>query len=174
MSNLPVSQKSHNERSLARLRSLAHLMDDQFEVPLIRVRIGLDPILGLIPGGGDWVSWAVSVYILWEAMKLGVPVKTLLRMGWNLTLDLVAGYIPILGDLADVVIKANRKNVDLVFVHFQAHTDPLAPGHVIIGYTPREMAPREKFLLYVLGLGMMLVLLVLASVPILILYWFFS
>lgn len=174
MSNLPAKQASPNERSLARLRSLAHLMDDQFELPLIRVRIGLDPILGLIPAGGDWVSWAVSVYILWEAMKLGVPAKTLLRMGWNLTLDLVAGYVPIIGDLADVVIKANRKNVDLVFEHFQAHTDPLAPGHVIITHTPRELGSKEKFLLYFLGLGMMLVLLLLASVPFLLLYWFFS
>jgi len=159
------------EKSLARLNRIAHLMDDQFELPIIKYRVGLDPIIGLIPGGGDWVTWVVSVFILWEAVKLGVPKRTLMKMGYNLTLDLVAGYVPILGDMADAVIKANRRNVDLVFLHFGAHIDPLAQSHVIITQNPSEREPVNIFLLYVLGVFMIAFLFLVASVPFVLLYW---
>lgn len=159
------------EKSLVRLNRIAHLMDDQFELPIVKYRVGLDPIIGLIPGGGDWVTWVVSVFILWEAVKLRLPKKTLLKMGYNVTLDLVAGYVPIIGDLADVVIKANRRNVDLVFEHFEAHIDPLAHSRAIVKRLPSDREPVNIFLLYALGMFMIAFLFVVASVPLALLYW---
>ena len=77
------------EQSLKRLDRIALLMDDQFEIPIIKKRIGLDPIIGLIPGGGDWVVWFVSVYVFWEAARLGAPLPLLVRMASNIAVDLL-------------------------------------------------------------------------------------
>lgn len=161
------------ERSLGRLNSLARLMDDQFEVPVLKVRLGLDPLIGAIPGGGDWVTWLVSIYILWEAMRLGAPIPVLLKMAWNLSLDLLAGYIPIVGDLADVAIKANRRNVDLVLAHFGASGQPSQPEIIVVPTTamarPRPNRAAAVALLVVLTAG----LFALAAVPVALMYYLF-
>ncbi len=162
------------ERSLARLDRLARLMDDQFEVPVLKVRVGLDPIIGLIPGGGDWVTWVVSSFILWEAAKLRVPKPLLLQMAANLTVDFLAGYVPVAGDVADIFIKANRKNVDLVFRYFQAETDPLARSKVVVKKDLKTLENTNPVLIYGLAIAIISVLFVIASIPIALLIWAFS
>ncbi len=163
------------ERSLSRLQRLAKLMDDQFELPIVKVRVGLDPIIGLIPGGGDWVTWVASVYIIWEALRLGVPIRLLVRMGLMLTLDLVTGYAPGVGDVADVFIKANKRNVELLMRHYDA-TAPSSenPERVEV---PREALEKPKsnvVLRYAFGILLITYLFILAMVPILVLWWLFK
>jgi hypothetical protein len=163
------------ERALTRLRGVGELMDDKFELPLVKVKVGLDPLIGLIPGGGDWVSWAVSVYIVLEAARLGVPAQKLLRMGWNISVDLVGGYAPGVGDFFDVLFKANRRNVDMVLDHFDASVDTAAPGVVRV---PTEALdkPREgsAFARWFVALALVVLSFALASVPILVIWYFFS
>jgi len=102
---------------LRRARTLAHLLDDVFRIPGTRIRLGLDPILGLLPGVGDWISWLLSGHLLWCAWRLGVSASTLLRMTGHVVVDAVFGVVPVLGDLFDVVWKANDRNLRLLERH---------------------------------------------------------
>src|SRR6476620_5568238 len=107
-------------KSTQDLERLAHWLDTIFEIPGIRLKFGIDALLGLLPGVGDTASALASVYILQAASKYGVPRITLARMTLNIGIDLVAGAIPIVGDLFDVYWKANRKNVELLRRHLKA------------------------------------------------------
>ena len=93
---------------------LAHLLDDLIPIPGTKIRVGLDSILGLLPGGGDLVGGALSAWILVAATRLGAPPAVIARMGANVLLDTVVGVVPVLGDLFDVAWRANRRNVDLL------------------------------------------------------------
>jgi hypothetical protein len=103
------------------LERLAHWLDSVFEIPGIRVRFGIDALLGLLPGVGDTASALASIYILQAATKFGVSRITLARMTLNIMIDLLVGAVPIVGDLFDVYWKANRKNVELLRRHFRAN-----------------------------------------------------
>jgi hypothetical protein len=108
-------------KSAKDLERLAHWLDSVFEIPGIRLRFGIDALLGLLPGFGDTASAFASVYILQAATKYGVPRVTLARMTLNIGIDLIVGAIPIVGDLFDVYWKANQKNVQLLRRHFKAN-----------------------------------------------------
>ena len=108
-------------KSAKELETIAHLLDSVFEIPGIRVRFGIDALLGLLPGFGDTASAFASIYILQAATRHGVSRVTLARMTLNIVIDLVVGALPIIGDLFDVYWKANKKNVELLRRHFQAN-----------------------------------------------------
>ncbi len=105
---------------LSRLQSLAKLMDSAFQIPGTPVRVGLDGVLGLIPGAGDTVSALMSVYILYEARRLGVSRLTLHRMATNVVLDALVGTVPLAGDAFDIYWKANNRNVELLRRHLES------------------------------------------------------
>jgi hypothetical protein len=90
------------------------LLDSSFRIPGTRMRGGLDPLIGLIPGLGDAVGIALSAYLVIECMRLGVPRRTLARMVWNVAVEGIVGAVPILGDLFDLRFKANVRNVRLL------------------------------------------------------------
>ncbi|KAB2680268.1 MULTISPECIES: DUF4112 domain-containing protein [Hyphomicrobiales] len=103
---------------LRRIRGLARLMDTALRIPGTGVSLGADSVLGLIPGIGDFGAAAVSLFIVNEARRLGVPKETLFRMLVNVGFDTVAGSVPVLGDVFDVYFKSNRRNLQLVLDHF--------------------------------------------------------
>ena len=105
------------EAALRRVETLAHWFDDRYRVPGTRFRVGLDGILGLIPGVGDVVTNSITAYIVYEAWRLGIPTSTLMRMLANLGIDTVVGAVPLVGDLFDFGFKANRRNVRLLHRH---------------------------------------------------------
>ena len=106
-----------DSRSLERLRRLGYLLDNSIPVPGTGFRFGLDTVIGLVPGVGDLASSALSLYIVLEAARLGVPRPLLLRMGWNVAVDALVGSVPLLGDLFDAGYKANLRNLALVQQH---------------------------------------------------------
>lgn len=114
----PSTPKPSSARELERL---AHWLDSVFEIPGIRLRFGIDALLGLLPGVGDTASALASIYILQAADKFGVSRITLARMTLNIIVDLLVGAIPFVGDLFDVYWKANRQNVELLRRHLQAN-----------------------------------------------------
>ncbi len=77
-------------------------------------RIGLDPIIGLVPGLGDAIGALLSAFIINEARALGAPRSILLRMLGNVALETVIGAIPFAGDIFDAVFKANTRNLSLL------------------------------------------------------------
>jgi len=97
-----------------RLERLAWLLDDSILLPGLNTRIGLDGILGLIPGLGDLISAAISTYIVAEANRLGASRAILIRMCGNVLIDTVVGSVPLVGDLFDFGFKANKRNVHLL------------------------------------------------------------
>jgi hypothetical protein len=106
-----------------RIGFVSRLMDDLVPIPGTSQRIGLDPVLGLVPGVGDLVSAIAGGWIIVEAVRFGIPGVVLLRMAWNTAVDLVVGAIPLLGDLFDVAFRSNRRNLEL----FRRHAlDPAA------------------------------------------------
>jgi uncharacterized membrane protein len=99
---------------LQRLRDLSHLLDDSIRVPGTEFRIGIEPLIGLLPVVGDGIGLAVSAYVFAVAARTGVPRATLARVAFVLWLDAVVGSVPILGDLFDAYWKANLRTVDLL------------------------------------------------------------
>jgi hypothetical protein len=93
---------------------LAWWLDSAIVVPGTRFRIGLDALIGLVPGIGDLVGTALSAYIVAAAAKRGLPPAVLVRMALNVGIEAVVGVIPILGDLFDAAWKANQRNVGLL------------------------------------------------------------
>ena len=105
--------------SVARLEALAHLLDSAFLIPGTNHRVGIDALLGLIPGIGDLVSTALASYIIWEAKQLGLPRWKIARMIGNLAVDTTIGAIPFAGDLFDVAFRANRRNMKILRDHLE-------------------------------------------------------
>ena len=106
-----------DEARLKRIRLLSRLLDEQFRIPGTTYRVGLDGLLGLIPGVGDAAGALLSVYILYEAMRLGAPSTVLLRMIANIGIDTVGGAIPVVGDIFDMAWKTNKKNAALLHAY---------------------------------------------------------
>jgi hypothetical protein len=104
----------HTGQALQRVRGLAWLLDNSIPIPGTSWRIGLDAMIGLIPGLGDAAGAVFSSYILLEAGKLGASRSTLLRMGANVLIESVVGIVPLIGDLFDAGWKANQRNLRLL------------------------------------------------------------
>ena len=114
------------EIALERVARLAYWLDDRFRIPGTRRRVGLDGLLGLIPGIGDTATALVASYIVLEAARLGVPKAMLARMLANVGIDYIVGLVPLVGDLADFAWKANRRNARMLHDHLLARR-PNAP-----------------------------------------------
>ena len=105
---------------MERIDRVANLMDARLRLPIVRVPIGLDSIVGLIPGVGDTLTLAPALWIVHQGWRMGAPTPVLARMAGNAGIDWVIGSIPLIGDLADIGWKANRRNADLLRRHFAA------------------------------------------------------
>ncbi|AFZ17550.1 DUF4112 domain-containing protein [Allocoleopsis franciscana] len=109
--------------TLNRIRKLSRLMDTAIGIPGTKFRIGLDPIIGLIPGAGDLISTSFSAYIIYLATRLGIPSKDIQKMILNIGLEAVVGTVPLVGDLFDAYYKSNIRNLAILEKHLQA-TEP--------------------------------------------------
>jgi hypothetical protein len=105
------------EQRLAGLRRIAELLDNAFVVPGTSYRIGLDPLIGLIPGIGDLISPLFTIGMLLQARGLGVPKVVQARMLINVAIDTLVGAVPVAGDLFDFAWKSNEKNMALIELH---------------------------------------------------------
>ena len=106
--------QSANANRLLFVRFLADLLDQRFTMPGTSIRVGLDPILGLIPGIGDALANIAGSAILVIAVQLNVPKIVLIRMGLNLAANALIGAIPVFGDIFSIWFRSNAKNADLV------------------------------------------------------------
>jgi hypothetical protein len=134
---------------------MARLLDSAFRVPGTSYRIGLDPILGLLPGLGDLVSPLFTFGLIWQAREIGVPGVVVMRMISNVAIDTVVGLVPVVGDLFDFAWKSNNRNLVLL----EEHAYEERPGS----------AGDWTFVIVAFGL-----LLVIAAVPFLVLGWLLS
>jgi hypothetical protein len=114
------------EQRLELLRRIARTLDSAVPVPGTSFRFGLDPILGLIPGVGDLVSPLFTLGIFFQARDLRVPRVVQLRMIFNVAIDVLTGFVPIIGDLFDFAWKANNRNMGLLERHAYEEHEPSA------------------------------------------------
>jgi hypothetical protein len=120
---MPQPEKLLHSNRVNRLRRLSHLLDNAIPIPGTGYRIGIDPILGFLPGGGDTVAGALGAYIIIEAARMGIPRQVVGQMVGNIILDSLLGIVPVLGDFFDVGWKANVRNIALLekHLHFTRH-----------------------------------------------------
>jgi Domain of unknown function (DUF4112) len=117
-SSQPPAIASHPHLArIQRLRRFGRLMDSAIGIPGTKFRIGLDPIIGLLPGGGDTAGLILSSYIVLEAARMGASKSTLSTMALNILLETVVGTVPVVGDIFDVTWKSNIRNIELLEEH---------------------------------------------------------
>jgi hypothetical protein len=143
------------QQRLAALRRMSRLLDSAYQVPGTSYRIGLDPILGLVPGLGDLISPLFTIALLWQGRDLNLPRVVQLRMLFNVAIDTVVGMVPIAGDLFDFAWKANDMNMALIERH-----------------AADERAASAGDWIFVLGLTLLLLLV--AAIPFVLVAWIFS
>ena len=143
------------EQRLELLRRVARMLDSALPVPGTSFRFGLDPILGLIPGLGDLVSPLFTLGMLFQARDLGVPRVVQLRMIFNVAIDVLTGFVPLIGDLFDFAWKANNRNMALLERHAYEEHKPSAADWAFVAVC-------------------VALLVVIAAVPFLLLGWAFN
>lgn len=130
-SSSPSAPSSGESFDLAKLRTskrVSWLLDECIRIPGTNIRFGLDPILGLIPYGGETVATIIGATILGDAGKKGIPFKSLVRMGGNMLLNAGVGAIPVLGDLFSVWFKSNSKNYKMLTAYLNSEHGEEEPG----------------------------------------------
>jgi hypothetical protein len=111
-------------QDLVALRRFAYWMDEAFVLPGTRIRVGLDALIGLIPGIGDVVGAVLSSWILVGALRYRVPAWIILRMIGNIGIDLLFGAVPVAGDVFDFLYEENMKNMRLLEKHRDRRKPP--------------------------------------------------
>ena len=137
---------------LKALKHVARLLDSAFVLPGTEFRIGLDPLLGLVPGLGDLTSPLFAIALLWQSRDLGIPRVVQLRMIFNVAIDALVGLLPVAGDLFDFAWKANDRNLALLERHAYEQRRPSASDWLFV-------------------IGSIALLLVIAAVPFLLAGW---
>jgi hypothetical protein len=132
MSNPSVTTPGTDIR-LARARVLARALDSAIGIPGTSIRVGLDPLIGLIPGLGDVAGAALSGYIVLIGIRLGVSRSVVARMLANIAIDTVGGSLPVLGDLLDAGWKSNNMNVALIERHMASPDATRRASRLMIG-----------------------------------------
>ncbi|WP_072042076.1 DUF4112 domain-containing protein [Nigerium massiliense] len=139
----PEPGRPRDYGDIATSRALARVMDDLVKIPGTDIGVGLDALIGLVPGIGDAVGTGLSGAIMVDAVRQRVPLHVLARMGFNLLLDTGLGFIPGIGDVADVAHRANRKNYRLLE---QCVRDNRHVNTDVRGYLVRAVAMVVAFL----------------------------
>jgi hypothetical protein len=151
----PRALTEGQEQRLKALRHVSRLLDSAFVVPGTEFRIGLDPILGLVPGLGDLTSPLFAIALLWQSRDLGIPRVVQLRMIFNVAIDALVGLLPVAGDIFDFAWKANDRNLALLERYAYEHRRPSAGDWLFV-------------------MSLFVLLLVIAAVPFLLAGWLIS
>jgi hypothetical protein len=124
--------RSPSPTELELLRRWAVLLDSAFRVPGTNFRFGLDALIGLVPGAGDLVAPVFTIAVLATGLKMRVPAIVQVRMVLNALIDMLIGLVPLLGDLADAAWKADLRNVALLERHARPGVPPSNADYVFV------------------------------------------
>tara|TARA_R110000787_G_scaffold12074_39_gene39383 strand:+ start:1030 stop:1521 length:492 start_codon:yes stop_codon:yes gene_type:complete len=121
------SPDTERQRARARLDKLSWLLDDSVRIPGTNFRLGLDSIIGLIPGLGDVIGLVLGAGIVYQGVRLDAPRPLIVKMLGNAAADAIGGLLPFVGDLFDFAFKSNRRNAKLLIEHLDS-LEPKASG----------------------------------------------
>ena len=131
--SIDISPAERKRRARERLIALTRLMDSAVDVPVLRTKVGLDALLGIVPVAGDLLSAAIGVYLIAQARELGASRWLQGKMIGNLVLDAAVGAVPLAGDIFDVYFRAHRRNLKLLQQHLgEPYLDGDAADDMII------------------------------------------
>src|SRR5215471_20658612 len=114
------------------LDRIASILDDFIRIPFLNIRIGLDPILGLVPWVGDTLTAFFSLYLIGSAIQYRAPKIVILRMAMNVAFDYLVGIIPFVGDASDFFIKSNRWNMNLLRRYANERRQPSVSDYIFV------------------------------------------
>lgn len=143
-------------KDLVALRRFAFLMDEAFTVPGTRFHIGADALLGLIPGIGDIIGGVLSTWIIAGALRHRVPARIIIRMVFNVVLDLLLGAVPVAGDVFDFLYEENMKNMRLLEKYRDRRRPPRTTAGIAVTIT--------LIVLFILGVSVAILVGVIALV----------
>lgn len=106
--------EAQRQALVAAAELLARILDATVRIPGTSLYLGLDPLIGLIPGVGDVLAGFMGTIILGLAARLQVPRIVIARMSVNLLINGVIGTIPVFGDLFSVWFRSNSRNAELL------------------------------------------------------------
>lgn len=106
---------------LANVRRISQLLDNQFRI--LGFKFGLDPLIGLIPGFGDAITFILSFYLLWVADQADISQDDFWKMVSNIIFDLFIGLVPVLGDVGDFFVRSNTRNLRILEEHLKTRKD---------------------------------------------------
>lgn len=135
------------KRTAKRVAWLSWLLDKSIRVPGTNARIGVDGLIGLIPGVGDLIGGLLSTWIVLIAARVGAPTAVLMNMSMNAFIDTALGAIPIVGDLFDLAWQSNEKNLTLLNAYLED------PAEAKKSSTLRVVALGAVMLAVLVGLG---------------------
>lgn len=115
---MPFSSQGDKQEQLKWLERLAALMDRAFRIPGTRIKIGLDPIIGLFPVVGDLIAFGISSILIFAAFSSGASGKVMIKMLLNIVFDAITGSIPLAGNLFDFFYRANYRNYIILKEHW--------------------------------------------------------
>ncbi|MDZ8093995.1 MAG: DUF4112 domain-containing protein [Nostoc sp. DedQUE05] len=147
----PMIEPDAKAPTLKRLRQLSRLLDNVITIPGTKIGFGLDPILGFIPIGGDFLGIMFSSYIILEAARLGVSRATLGKMVLNVIIDGLVGAVPVLGDFFDFAWRANTNNIKLLEEYLKF---------------PSEQKSADRWFIFAVLVGLLLISIVLVALPV--------
>ncbi|MCG2579763.1 MAG: DUF4112 domain-containing protein [Marinobacter sp.] len=118
--------RTRQQATLARLDKFSRVTDTAIRIPFTRIRLGLDPIIGLLPVVGDLIGLVLSLYVLLEAHRAGASKRIKAHMVKNMLIETFGGMVPVVGDAFDIVYKANTRNTRLLreYLEQELNTEP--------------------------------------------------
>lgn len=140
-------------------KAIAHSLDELIRIPGTNFRIGLDPILGLIPYGGEAVASVIGCFLLADAGKKGVPFRTLFKMGGNVVVNAAVGTFPIIGDIFSAWFKSNSRNYRMLRQWIDSDHGAQAKG----GWGPLLVVAGFALLVVVMTISLWFVVFLLAT-----------
>jgi hypothetical protein len=115
------------------LALVAKVMDSLFTLPGTKVKVGLDPIIGLLPGIGSPLSAAVSIYLLIRAAEARVPHRIMARMAVNILINALLDDLPVAGDVLSIFFRSNKMNYELLQKHAGTRRESTWRDYAIVG-----------------------------------------
>lgn len=123
--NINTKPQYTQDPSFKTLKRISNIMDDPIKIPGTKLSIGLDPVIGIIPGVGDTISIVISGISLYTVARNGIPARLIMAMTFNLIIDYLIGLIPGIGDFIDIFYKANRNNTQLLVNYYEKNPDAI-------------------------------------------------
>ena len=116
-----------HQATLKRLERFSRFTDSSIGIPFTKFKLGIEALIGIIPGIGDAAGLILSSYVLFEAQRLGVGWRVKSRIITNMLIDFFVGLIPIVGDIFDAFFKANTRNTQLLkrYLHERSKKEDL-------------------------------------------------